>query len=214
MNRCSSQLAMKIKAELLWRKRLFRFLQWTPANVLHRSLTSHAKSWELFSKFQTEDKLFQVKLVLVGVVVFATILGATSIPLKIPAEYKIPWIVSFIKYYSLAIAVEHMLLVILVILAESRQVCRWPAIFAVISYLPILVLMSGMAFSRQMLDLRLYLSSMSLVSIIATVYFQVSFPSSLFFWLFIAGNSTIFLARNSKVEQVSLHACIIMIHIM
>ena len=212
MNRCSSQLAMKIKAELLWRKRFFQFLQWTPANVLHRSLTSHAKSWELFSEFQTEDKLFQVKVVLVGVVVFAIILGATSIPLQTSAEYKFPWVVSFIKYYSLAIAVEHMLLVLLAILAERYQVCRWPNIFAVISYLPIVVLIAGMAFSRQMLDLRLYLASMSLISIVATVYFQASFPSSLFFWLFIAVNNTIYLAINSEAEQVSLHACIIMVH--
>ena len=177
MNRCSNQLAMKTKAELLLRKRFFQFLLWTPANVLHRSLTSHAKSWELFSEFQTKDKLFQVKVVLVGVIVFAIILGATSIPLQISAEYKYPWVASFKKYYSLAIAVEHMLLVLLAILAERYQVCRWPNIFAVISYLPILLLISSLTFSRQMLDLRLYLSSMSLISIVATVYFQASFPT-------------------------------------
>ena len=197
---------MKTKAEL-WRKFL-QCLQWTPANILHRSPTSHAKSWESFREFQTEEKLFQVKVVLVGVVVFAIILCVTSIPLQTPAEYKLPWVAYYVNYYSLAIAVEHMLLVGLVILAERYQVCLWPSIFALVSYFPIIPLMSGMAFSRQMLDLRFYLSSMSLIFIVATVYFQVSFPFSLFMWLFIAVNSTIYLARNFEVEQVSLRACI------
>ncbi len=188
---------------------LSRLLLWTPANVLQRSATSPVKSLELFSKFQRQEKFFQLKVVLVGVIGFATILGATSIPLQTPTEHKSTWAANFINYYSLALAVGHILLVILAILAERFQVCPRPYIFALISYVAVLPLFSTLVFTRQMLDIRLYLASTSLMSIVATVYFQQSFLVSFICWFLIVIGSTIYLARISEVEEVKLyvHAC-------
>jgi hypothetical protein len=203
---------MKIKTKLrqscTWLV-LSRLLLWTPANVLQRSSTSPVKSLELFSKFQRQEKFFQLKVALVGVIGFATILGATSIPLQTPTEHKSTGAANFINYYSLALAVGHILLVILAILAECFQVCPRPFIFATISYVALLVLMSSLVFTRQMLDAQLYLTSMSLMSIVATVYFQESFLVSFICWFLIIIRSTIYLARKSEVEEVSLyvHAC-------
>ena len=203
---------MKVKTELKqYLTRLSQFLLWTPANVLQLSTASDINSFELFSKFQRQEQFFQLKVVLVGVVGFATILGVTSIPLQTSTEYELPWTANVVRYYSLVIAVGHMLLVALVTLGEhlQRLVVLRPCIFAATSYILIVPLMSCLIFSRQTLNTQLYLTSTSLMSIVATVYFQEFFLILLFIWLAILFNSIIYLARNSEVEQVSLymHAC-------
>lgn len=190
--------------------KLTQFLLWTPANALQLSATSHINSWELFSKFQKQEEFFQLKVVLIGVVGFATLLGVTSIPLQNLAEYKFAWVEYFVQYYSLVTAVGHVLLVSLAILGEYLQrftVLQRPFIYAVTSYVAMIPLMTGLLFSRQMLNARLYLTATSLMYIVATVYFQKSFLISLFIWLTILLNGTIYLARSSEVEQVSQYAC-------
>ena len=174
---------LKIKTELKqYLTRLSQSLLWTPASILQLSAASHINSFELFSKFQRQEQLFQLKVVLVGVVGFATILGATSIPLQTSTEYELPWAANVVRYYGLVIAVGHMLLVALVILGEclQRLVILRPCIFAATSYILIVPLMSCLIFSRQTLNTRLYLTSTSLMSIVATVYFQEFFSDFAF----------------------------------
>ena len=143
---------------------------------------------------------------LVGVVGFATILGATSIPLQSFTEYELPWAADVVRYYSLVIAVGHMFLAILGERLQRLVVFHRPCIFAAVSYVLIVPLMSCLVFSRLTLNTRLYLTSTSLMSIVATVYFQEFFLILLFIWLAILLNSIVYLAKNSEVEQVSLHA--------
>ena len=194
------------------RQRFSRFLLWTPANILQLSVMSRINSWELFNKFQRQEQFTQLKVVLVGVVGFATILGATSIPLQTITEYKLTSAAYIVRYYSLVLAVGHVLLVALAILGEwlpRLVVFRRPYIFATTSYMAIVPLMSCFVFARNTFNARLYLTTVSLMFIVATVYFQESFPVSLFIWLTIIINSIIHLANHSEIEQVSHHNNII-----
>ena len=206
---------MKVKKLREYLARLSQFLLWTPANVL-LSDTGQTNSLALFSRFQRHEQFFLLKIVLVGVVGFAIILGATSFSPQ-STEYNFPLEADVIRYYSLAVAVGHVLLVTLALLGERFQrlvILRRPWIFAATSYMVLIPLMSCLVFTRQMLDARLYLTSTSLICIVATVYFQESFLVTLFIWLTILISSIIYFVRNSEVEQVSLPAYTYLPHIL
>ena len=187
------------------RQYLARFLQvllWTPANFLLSS-TGHVSSSMLFSKFQMHEQFFQLKVVLIGMVGFATILGVSSILLQ-TIEYSLPS-ADLVQYYSLATSIGHVSLVILAMLGQYQKLMIFlrPFVFAVTSYVLLVPLMSTLIFTDQTFNAQIYLTSTSLMYIVATVYFQESFLISLFIWLAIFINCVTHLVNNSEVEQVS-----------
>ena len=180
-----------------------QFLFWTPANLL-LSAAGHISSSALFRTFQKDETFSQLKVVLIGVVGFTTVLGVTLFPLR-TTEYDLPSAgIVHVQYYSLAVAVGHVLLVILAILGQKLVIFHRPYVLAVISYVFLIPLMTSLIFTGQLLNARLYLTTISMMYIVATLYFQESFVISLFIWMVILNNSSIYLVRHSEVEQVRL----------
>lgn len=187
------------------REYLARCLLWTPANIL-LSDSGQTNALALFSRFRRHEQFFLLKIVLVGVVGFAAILCATSFLLQ-STEYSFPQASEIIQYSSIAVAVFHVLLVVLALLGEYFRrlvILRTPWIFAAISYILLIPLISSLVFLNQMLNARLYLTLISLLYIVATVYFQESFLVTNLVWLATFIRTIVHFVTVSEIEQVSL----------
>lgn len=182
-----------------------QFLSWTPAAVVLHDHT--ISSSVLFSKFQRHETYFQLKVVLAGIAGFLITFAITAYFPQRPG-YDLPWH-NDIPLYSSVVAAFHLVLLMIALLKQHLHklvIFRKPWVLSAVSYLVLVPVISGITFTStdRLFNARLYVMSSSLLCIVATLYYQQSFPVSAFVWCTVLANCTINLIKNSNAEEVSL----------
>ena len=175
-------------------------LLWTPASFL---VPGHISSLALFNKFQRNEIYFQLKVLLVGIIGFTAIFGISSQAINV--RHALPWNKTT-SNYAIAIAVVHVLLVVIALLYRYLQrlvIFRNPWTLTIISYVILNPLIINLTFTKGMINSRLYIITSILLLFVATLYYQQSFIVSAILWITILIVRIAYLFNNSSAAEVS-----------